>query len=229
MIHFKDIQIPKPCSVDYNFLPGNEIKRFCGSCEKQVYDFRGKDETYLNEVYQKTGKVCGIYYEDQIQKSPLKIKHPFYYTFTAKIIGVALFLKTALLSHDTRALPAIKYSISQETNDSTGIKVIDTNKKNRKRHPYTIAIFINKKLFRSDIYDEVDFIYLPDSIKPNDKIKVVVKRDGSGRKWTNEIVKNRTYIFCYKNAKDILIKITYKKELKLLKRRARMGGIMLDW
>ena len=69
MIRFKDIHIPKPCSVDYDALPGNEVKRFCGSCEKHVYDFRGKDEAYLNEVYQQTGKLCGIYDKDKINTS----------------------------------------------------------------------------------------------------------------------------------------------------------------
>ena len=72
MIRFKDINIPNPCSVDYDSLPYDEVKRFCGSCEKHVYDFRGKDEAYLNEVFRQTGKVCGIYYEDQISKPALK-------------------------------------------------------------------------------------------------------------------------------------------------------------
>lgn len=229
MIRFKDINIPNPCSVDYDSLPYDEVKRFCGSCKKHVYDFRGKNEAYLNEVFRQTGKVCGIYYEDQIQKPSLKIQRPFYYAFVTKVISIGLLLKILFTSNNTQALTHKNYPIVQITNDSTGIEVKDKNKRNRKRHPYTLTIFINKKLYRSDIYDEGSFIYLPDSIKPEDKIKVIVKRDGSGRKWTNEIVKNKVYNFRYMNAQEILIKITYKKELRLFKRRSRAGGIMVDW
>jgi len=194
-----------------------------------VYDFRGKDETYLNDVFKKTGKVCGVYYEDQIQKTSLKIQRPFYYAFIAKLIGVGLFIKTLISPHGSEAAKPNPHQIIQVSEDSVGIEVKDKNKANRKRHPYTIAIFINNKLYRSNIYDEVDFIYLPDSIKADDKIKVVVKPDGTGKKWTNDIVKNQTYNFHYKDAQEILIKITYKKELKLFKRRRRSGGIMIDW
>jgi hypothetical protein len=118
MIRYKDISIPKPCSVDYDLLPGDEVKRFCNSCEKHVYDFRGKNEAYLNEIYQTTGKVCGIYYEDQIQATTLKKQRPFYYSFVTKIISVGLFLKTILSAHDTQALitPA---PITQQATDST--------------------------------------------------------------------------------------------------------------
>jgi len=109
MICFKDIQIPKPCSVDYDSLSGNEVNRFCGSCEKHVYDFRGKDEGYLNEVYQITGKVCGIYYEDQIKRKSSKIQRPFYRTLMNQIIGVGLFIKTVISSHEAEAATFIPY------------------------------------------------------------------------------------------------------------------------
>ena len=66
MIRFKDISIPKPCSVNYDSLPYNEVKRFCGSCEKHVYDFRGKDETYLNKILLHEPDTCGIFYMDEL-------------------------------------------------------------------------------------------------------------------------------------------------------------------
>ena len=149
MIRFKDIHIPKHCSVDYDTLIGNEVKRFCGSCEKHVYDFRGKDEMYLNEVFKATGKVCGIYYEDQIQKSSLKTHRPFYYAFVTKLIGIMLFLKALLSSHDAEATRPNQYQITQTSEDSVGVKTIYKGKSNKAtKYDTEIDCYVNDSLFK---------------------------------------------------------------------------------
>jgi hypothetical protein len=103
MIRFKNIHIPKPCSVDYDSLLYDEVKRFCGNCKKHVYDFRGKDEVYFNSIINAYGKVCGVFYQDDIQPITFKIKRKFYYAFAAKLIGAMLFIKTLLSSDHAQA------------------------------------------------------------------------------------------------------------------------------
>lgn len=228
MIRFKDIRIPKPCTVDYDSLPYNDVKRFCNSCAKHVYDFRGKDEVYFNSIINMHGKVCGIFYKDDIQSTTIKIKHPFYYTFIAKLVGVFLFFKT-LLSSDYAQASNIKLdNVSQQFNDSTGFNVEIKNKHNY-YVSYSMDIFINDTLYKSgnNLDKDTGFILLPDSLKKNDKIKVVIH--GSKRKFDKHVykIKSREYNFIYSNSNKITIPITAKRKAILIKKsKPQAAGYM---
>lgn len=227
MIRFKDISIPKPCSVEYDSLPGDEVKRFCGSCEKHVYDFRGKDEAYFNSIIDTHGKVCGFFYADEIQTTS-KNKYSFYHAIFAKTIGAMLFIKTLLSSDYTQASNIQTYTTQQAT-DSTGIKIKIKNKYNYYTS-YSIDIFINNVLYKSgyNLGTDSDYIWLPDSLNKNDKIKVFIhhsKRKSGGYIFKT---KKRAYIFPYKDSNKIVITITSKRKAILIKKRKRRqyGGYM---
>ena len=248
MIRFKDIHIPKPCSVDYDSLPGNEVKRFCGNCKKQIYDFRGKDEAYLNEVFQKTGKVCGVYYADQLHISRLKIQRPFYYGFVTKIIGVGLFFKTLLSTYDVAAsnTTTFKQKIIQTSPDSS--KINTSYKGTYNKHAIfsvNVDIYINDSLYNSYALLNTQRIWLPDSIKPNDQIKLIVstmrynyavnqkrkkhhrtKRNPNKKYYSNESKKE--YHFKFKEKEEINVKINYHKTKNVfLKKRTPVTGIIV--
>lgn len=53
------IQIPKPCSEDWNQMTPLEKGRFCVSCEKEIYDFSTYTKQELVQHIQREGKVCG--------------------------------------------------------------------------------------------------------------------------------------------------------------------------
>ena len=227
MIHFKDIRIPKPCSVDYDALPGNEVKRFCDSCEKHVYDFRGKDEAYFNSIFNTHGKVCGIFYEEDIQEATVIIKRPFYYAFAAKLIGAFLFLKTLLSSHYIQASTNHTHATIQESTDSTGVKV-EIKNRSTQYQAYLLDIFINNTLYESgaNLDDGTGFIWLPDSLKENDQIRVVVEEYYEHR----YKIHRKKYNFKYKESEKITIKIKFHKKLEIhlskkpkRKRRATAG------
>ena len=228
MIRFKDIQIPKPCSVDYDSLPGNEVKRFCDSCEKHVYDFRGKDEAYFNSIIKSHGKVCGIFHEDDIQATTLKIKRSFYHAFAAKMIGVLLFLKTLLSSYHAQASSIKTHTITQQSTDSTGVKV-EIKNRSTQYQAYLLDIFINNKLYESgaNLDDGTGFIWLPDSLKENDRIRVVVKEYYEYR----YKIHYKEYNFNYNEYEKITIKIKFHKKLeihlskKLKRKRRATAGI----
>lgn len=101
--------------------------------------------------------------------------------------------------------------------DSTGIKVVYDKKDLRRRHRYTMKIFINKEVYESDAYPENGFIYIPDTLKPNSKIKVVITPDALAIKWTNQIVKSKIYKFNYSESEKVTIKIKYKKGFNLFR------------
>ena len=222
MIRFKDIQIPKPCSVDYDSLPGNEVKRFCGSCEKHVYDFRGKDEAYFNSIINSHGKVCAIFYEDDIQPTILKIKRPFYYAFAVKLIGALLFIKTLLSSEHAQAVSIRSHTTTQQSVDSIGVKVEFKNQR-RINATYVMSIYINNVIYTSgtNLDHGTGYIWLPDSLKENDKIRVTIQ--GSKRKFHAHVykIKNHGYNFLYKNSDAITIKINNTKKVILIRKKRR--------
>lgn len=221
MIRFKDIHIPKPCSVDYNSLPGNEVTRFCASCKKQVYDFRGKDETYFNSIINTHGKVCGVFYKDEINnysKITLK-KYPK--RILVKIISILFFIKSFLTIQNTKASsPEPTETVQFATNtDSTAIKT--TYKGRPARTRVTINIYINNTFYKEVTFFHQQYIYLPDSIKPNDKIKIMVVK--------NDLYKSKTYTFKYSHANDITIAIVGKKPIRFFKRRHVIGAMGDFW
>ena len=221
MIRFKDIQIPKPCSVEYDLLPGNETKRFCGSCEKHVYDFRGKDEAYLNQVFQQTGKVCGVYYADQIQPSALNPKRSFYYTLIAKFIGAGLFLKS-MFSMQAAHASATPFppTVAQEPISKNGVKV-KVNDHNSRIDFYQVEMSINDSMYTYVLKREDSIIYLPDHIQPEDNIKIIVRKRKNKLNYSVVKTKGRKYTFKYKDAETITIRINSKRHLKLFKKRKR--------
>lgn len=200
MIHFKDIRIPNPCSVDYDSLPGNDVKRFCGSCEKHVYDFRGKDEIYFNSVINAHGKVCGVFYEDEIKQSITPLRKPFYYAIVAKLIGAVLFLKTLLHTDLAQASPVQPYPVTQQLNDSAGVEVILKNRPSE-YSAYLMDVFINNKLYKSgaNLDRGQGFMWLPDSLKENDKIRIVIKEYSA----YNYNIRHKEYNFIFKESEQV--------------------------
>ena len=79
-----------------------------------------------------------------------------------------------------------------------------------------LNVYINNKLYKKSIYPINDFLYLPDSLEPNDKIKVKILRD--------EIFKSKTYKFKYSHSHNKVIKIKLKHHIHLFQRKRRGCG-----
>jgi len=224
MISFKDIHIPKPCSADYESLPGDEVKRFCGSCKNHVYDFRGKDEVYLNEIFRTTGKVCGIYYEDQIQRPALKKQSTFYYSIATKFLSIALFLKTMLSTYDIKAF-VITQQTTQTPIDTSGVK-IKYKEKNVRHTNHQIKVYVNDRLYQYELSERDSILYLPDSIQANDKIKIIVEGYIRKTNYSTFKTKAKEYNFIYKSHQRITIKINCSRKRRLLLFKKRTPQIM---
>ena len=53
------IQIPKPCSEDWNQMTPMEKGRFCAVCEREIYDFSTYTQRELLQHIKQEGKICG--------------------------------------------------------------------------------------------------------------------------------------------------------------------------
>jgi len=70
--HMKEqtyFHIPTPCHEDWNNMTQQDKGRFCASCSKQVVDFSlMSDQQVLNYFKNTTGRVCGRFANDQLQR-----------------------------------------------------------------------------------------------------------------------------------------------------------------
>lgn len=59
-----NIKVASPCSADWNEMSGNEQQRFCGNCQKNVYNLSGmtKDEAE-NLLLNAEGRLCIRFYK----------------------------------------------------------------------------------------------------------------------------------------------------------------------
>src|SRR5829696_9108786 len=68
------IHIPQPCHEDWNKMSPVQQGRFCQSCSKEVVDFSlMSDKQVLDYISRATGKLCGRFADDQLDRS---IKEP---------------------------------------------------------------------------------------------------------------------------------------------------------
>src|SRR5450631_392671 len=63
------LHVPAPCHEDWAAMKPEEKGRFCGSCQKTVVDFSlMSDREVLGYLAGVSGKVCGRFAEDQLQR-----------------------------------------------------------------------------------------------------------------------------------------------------------------
>jgi len=69
------ISIPHPCTQNRDEMTRTTEGRFCAHCQKTVIDFTTWTDTALYNFFSKnTGKVCGTFYQDQLNR-PINIPY----------------------------------------------------------------------------------------------------------------------------------------------------------
>jgi hypothetical protein len=66
----KNIQIPEPCSENWDMMSPQEKGRFCSVCRKCVIDFTEKQPQEIQEIIEekKDERICGRFYDHQLNK-----------------------------------------------------------------------------------------------------------------------------------------------------------------
>jgi hypothetical protein len=58
-----DLQVASPCTADWNEMTGDDDVRFCGECEKNVYDLSSLTSVQVRSlILEKKGKLCIRFY-----------------------------------------------------------------------------------------------------------------------------------------------------------------------
>lgn len=103
-----NIQIPKPCTQDWNQMQGNEQFRYCFHCTKTVVDFSTKSEQEILKLLSNTSEnVCGRFSKEQLEKINKKENstHPMQNWLTA--IGTACLLSFPFVSFSKETKPPL--------------------------------------------------------------------------------------------------------------------------
>jgi len=126
------LHIPQPCHEDWNTMTPVDKGKFCGSCNKQVVDFSlMSDQQVLNYFSTATGKTCGRFAEDQLQRElvPTKIEKK-------KAWWIALMMPFLLLFDKTNAQ---KKNINIKQGETSEIKQAPRQQIMGKLKPTAIA------------------------------------------------------------------------------------------
>ena len=127
------IHIPKPCHEDWNKMAPVDKGKFCGSCNKQVVDFSlMSDQQVLNYFSLATGKTCGRFAEDQLQREliPTKIEKKKNWWFAALMPLLLFFDKATAQKKNVTTLVApavIKKDPIQQIMGKVAMSVLKDN------------------------------------------------------------------------------------------------------
>ena len=63
LLSLDSIRVASPCSADWNAMPGDERVRFCGSCQKNVYDLSAMTRPEAQAlIFATEGNLCAQFY-----------------------------------------------------------------------------------------------------------------------------------------------------------------------
>ncbi|MBP0902256.1 carboxypeptidase-like regulatory domain-containing protein [Mariniflexile gromovii] len=63
-----NIDIPKPCSENWNNMTPNEKGRHCAACKKTVFDFTTKTDEQIIKTFEQNNNLCGRFKATQLQR-----------------------------------------------------------------------------------------------------------------------------------------------------------------
>ncbi|MDQ0592845.1 hypothetical protein QFZ37_001214 [Chryseobacterium ginsenosidimutans] len=70
----KNLQVPNPCSENWELMSPQEKGRFCSVCSKCVIDFTQKHPQEIQQIFaeRKDENICGRFYSDQLTNNEAK-------------------------------------------------------------------------------------------------------------------------------------------------------------
>lgn len=218
--------MPSPChKIHYDSLPYDPDKRPCHICKKPVYDFRDKNEAYLNKIWKMhQGDFCGAFRHNQFT-STLTIRKEFislgnFRNVVAGFILSCWSLVSMAQDNSNAAKPhseVLTTDNTKESSDSTFM--IMTKQCITCEDEVRIDLYINHVYFRGYRVNDSTIISLPSTIKPTDTITVEAK-DVWNNGWSKSVDKVEKVEFKFGDRKYIelkgksynVIRFSYKRD-----------------
>jgi hypothetical protein len=103
------LQIPTPCSQNWEEMYVVHGGRFCGSCEKKVIDFSLMSDRQILEILRNSkGEVCGRFVNEQLNRNLAVSSQQSNALIPAVLISTALMTATAVHATAEKKLPAME-------------------------------------------------------------------------------------------------------------------------
>lgn len=106
------IQIPNPCSKNWNDLKGNDRAKHCSLCNKHVYNLEQLSENQVLKLVKREGKVCGkMVVKNQSVSSVTRLR--------LLMVGFGLFVTNVFGQQDS-------IHIKGRVSDANGFPIMDS-------------------------------------------------------------------------------------------------------
>ncbi|MGS4346372.1 carboxypeptidase-like regulatory domain-containing protein [Myroides odoratus] len=140
------IQIPEPCSEDWNQMTPLEKGRFCAVCEKQIFDFSTYTKEELIKEVQRKGKLCGRVPTQFIHTIEVEKTKPL----GLKLNGiVAAAINLLVLTTATAVQGQEKVKVEQQVKESENIPEIEQQQTKQTKQTF--------RVIRGKVMDEEGF------------------------------------------------------------------------
>lgn len=147
--HKMIVNIPNPCTENWDLMTKTEQGKHCASCNKVVIDFSGMSDEQIVKILleQKGKKVCGNFYNTQLKKPMLYVKQRSFPKWPA----IAAMLVAGIFQLSVGTLNAQRQNEQKVYSRELAIEKNPQKKSQIKTEPasdslitYTISVFDEK-------------------------------------------------------------------------------------
>lgn len=174
------IQIPEPCSEDWNQMTPLEKGRFCAVCEKEIYDFSTYTKQELINRIKESDKLCGRipvkFLNTELNDDLYEAKGFRFNGLVATFVNLLILTAaTTLQAQEKRATEQLSFRMDQSKNENESIlnqeRVLKGVVVDEEKNPLpgaVVTIFDTEYKVETDVFGKFELVIPEDSGKQLD-------------------------------------------------------------